>query len=325
MEETFARLVSGARWRVAAEAWTTERLAERGIDVTGPIEQPRVRPWSTQLDVPTTAGRVWFKGNCRALAFEPGVHAQLAKLDPAEVDDPLAVDPERGWILTSDRGVTLADSHEATLADWRGLLALAARLQRRVAERGAALLGAGLPDCAPHTVPARYDAMTARLAALPAEHPSHLTDGVRAELEAGRRTVEEAVAALRASPLPTTLQHGDLHPGNVFAVEGSLRIFDFGDSQWAHALEILAVPYGWITRLTELPWAEALDAYAGVWADLLERETLEGLLSSAMVTHAVNRSFTWADAIADASVEEAAEWADAPLHYLRLALEPFAP
>jgi len=72
VEETFARLVSGARWRVAAEAWTTERLAERGIDVTGPIEQPRVRPWSTQLVVPTTAGRVWFKGNCRALAFEPG-------------------------------------------------------------------------------------------------------------------------------------------------------------------------------------------------------------------------------------------------------------
>jgi hypothetical protein len=44
-----------------------------------------------------------------------------------------------------------------------------------------------------------------------------------------------------------------------------------------------------------------------------------------MVTHAVNRSFTWSGAIAQADPEELAEWGDAPLHYLRLALDPFAP
>jgi Phosphotransferase enzyme family len=325
MAETFASLVAGAGWRAQAEAWATGRLAELGLAVTGPIEQPRVRPWSTQLVLPTAAGRVWFKANCRALAFEPGLHAALARLDPDEVDQPLAVDTERGWILTPDRGATLGASHEPTLEDWRAVLALAAGLQRRVAEHGADLLGAGLPDCAPHTVPARYDAMTARLAALPPEHPSHLTETARAELQAGRSAVEEAVAVLQASPLPATLQHGDLHPGNVFAVAGGLRIFDFGDAQWAHALEVLAVPWGWVTRLTELPWPRVLDAYADVWADLLDREALERLMSAAMVTHAVNRSFTWAGAIAESSIVEAAEWADAPVHYLRLALEPFPP
>ena len=77
------------------------------------------------------------------MAFEPAVHRTLARLDPGEVDEPVAVDAERGWMLTRDRGTTLGDSHEATLDDWRAVVALAARLQRRVADHGPDLLAAG--------------------------------------------------------------------------------------------------------------------------------------------------------------------------------------
>ena len=110
----FSEVVSAPAWRAEAEDWVRAQVAESGGRVVGDITQPRVRPWSTQLVVPTDAGRLWFKANCPALAFEPAVHRTLARLDPGEVDEPVAVDAERGWMLTRDRGTTLGDSHEAT-------------------------------------------------------------------------------------------------------------------------------------------------------------------------------------------------------------------
>jgi hypothetical protein len=325
MDGLFSQWVAADAWREEATAWIRTELAAVGRLVTGEVEQRRIRPWSTQLVVPTDRGTVWFKGNCPALAFEPAVHRALASLEPDEVDDPLAVDDDRGWMMTADRGATLGDSRDATLEDWQAVVRLAATLQRRVAREESTLCGAGLPDCSPSTVPARYQWLIEQLADLPEEHPSHLTREVRAELEVGLPVVEEAVEALVAARLPVTLQHGDLHPRNVFAVGSSLRMFDFGDSQWAHALEMLAVPYGYVTRLTTHPWPDVLSAYAQVWSDVIAPADLEAMMTPAMVTHAVNRSFTWLGSIVGAQPHELVEWGDSPLYYLRLALQPFPP
>ncbi|TPG16241.1 phosphotransferase [Pedococcus bigeumensis] len=325
MDGLFSHWVATDAWRDEATAWIRDELAAVGRQVTGEVDQRRIRPWSTQLVVPTDRGTVWFKANCPALAFEPAVHRALSSLEPDEVDEPLAVDDARGWMMTADRGATLGDSRDATLEDWQAVVRLAATLQRRVAEEGPTLWRAGLPDCSPQTVPARYRWLIEQLAALPGDHPSHLADDGRTELEEGISVVEEAVETLCAASLPVTLQHGDLHPRNVFAVGNSLRTFDFGDAQWAHALEMLAVPYGYVTRLTTHPWPDVLSAYAQVWSDVIDSADLEALMTPAMVTHGVNRSFTWLGSIVGAQPHELAEWGDSPLYYLKLALQPFPP
>ena len=325
MDGRFSEWVATDAWRDSALEWIRAELARFGWQVTGEVEQPRIRPWSTQLVVPTDGGRVWFKANCASAAYEPAVHLALAGLEPGEVEAPLAIDAGRGCMMTADRGPTLADSHDASLEEWQAVVALAARVQRQVAEHGDTLVAAGLPDCSPATVSARYAWLVDQLAGLPEGHPSHLPAGEADSLRATSEVVEQAVGALLDAPLPPSLQHGDLHPGNVFVVDGSMRFFDFGDSQWAHALEVLAVPYGYSTRVTHHPWSLLLDAYAEVWADLLDRESIEALMTPAMVTHAVNRSYTWLGAIQGAQPEELAEWGDAPLYYLRLTHEPFPP
>lgn len=325
MAASFAERVTSPAWQRSAELWILDRVAQSGAEVTGPIAQPRVRPWSTQLVVPTTQGRWWFKANCPGLAFEPALHETLARLEPDEVDEPFAVDVDRGWLLTRDRGATLSDDHEPTVSDWKSLLTTAAQLQRRLADHAGMMLRSGLPDCSPHTVPTRYELMIDRLAVLPTSHPSHLPAASADRLRSARAVVTDAVATLSDGPLPVSLQHGDLHPGNVFVVDGALRLFDFGDAQWAHALEILAVPWGWITKRTALPWPEVFAAYASGWADLADPAGLEPLLAAAMVTHAVNRSATWWEAIADATPDELTEWGDSPKYFLELALEPFEP
>jgi hypothetical protein len=325
MDVGFSQRVATPQWRAEATEWIAGQLAATGRVVTGEVEQRRIRPWATQLVVPTDQGTVWFKANCQSAAYEPAVHQRLSQLEPDEVEAPIAIDAERGWMLTADRGLTLGDSHEPTLEDWVGVVSRAALLQRQLAERGDALVGAGLPDCSPATVPARYGWLIEQLSALPADHPSHLGQDEAERLRSRAQVVEEAVDALLGSPLPCSLQHGDLHPWNVFVVGDRMRFFDFGDAQWGHVLEALAVPYGYSTRVTHHPWSVLLDGYAAVWADRLDRDALEALMTPAMVTHAVNRSFTWFGANLGAQPHELAEWGDSALYYLRLALEPFPP
>jgi hypothetical protein len=48
-------------WRQQAEQWIDLVLETFGVARTGPVEQPRIRFWSTQLTVPTDHGTLWFK------------------------------------------------------------------------------------------------------------------------------------------------------------------------------------------------------------------------------------------------------------------------
>ena len=94
-----------AAWVAGVEAWAAEvlggghRLVHRDT-----------RPWSTVWTVPTAAGTLWFKENCPAHRGEAAVHAAVAELAPAHVEAPVAVERERGWLLTRDGGPTLMDS-----------------------------------------------------------------------------------------------------------------------------------------------------------------------------------------------------------------------
>jgi len=314
MGQPFSQRVADPTWRAEAESWIAARLDDSGWHLTGTIEQPRIRPWSTQLVVPTSGGALWFKANCRPMAFEPALHATLARLAPDEVDTPVAVDADRGWILTADRGTTLGDSHEPQLGDWQAVVRNAARLQQGLLGHRDDLLASGLPDCSPATVPTRFDRLLRLLTESSDDHPSLLGDDVAEQLQARRPFVAEAAELLEASSVPSTLQHGDLHPWNVFAVDGGLRIFDFGDAQWAHALEVLSVPFGWVTSRSSLSWPAVERVYADEWG--LDPDTFAALVRAAGLTQPVNRAFTWWTALQSATAAEWQEWGDAPAHHI---------
>ncbi len=310
--------MTSEEWRSGAERWIGDRLAERAIAPTGPIEQRRVRPWSTQLTVPTTAGTVWFKANCAAMAHEPAVHAALAGIDD-DIAAPLAIEADEGWLLTLDAGSTLAGDESPSSDDWRTVMHLAARLQRAVIVHRHVLIAAGLPDHSPSTAGRRFDELVDAFSSLPDEHPSRLDADRRRQLVAARTRLIEAADELGASPLPATFQHGDLHPGNVFAGDTGLRLFDFGDAQWAHALEVLVVPMGIVGRSDDVDWDVVWEAYTDGWNGVASPSEMEPLLAAAELTHAVNRSATWWAAVAEATAAELADWGDAPLgHLLRV-------
>ncbi|HEX5543107.1 MAG TPA: hypothetical protein VFX60_16350 [Micromonospora sp.] len=66
------------QWQAQARDWVEGQLVRSGRRLTGEIEQPHVRPWSTAWRIPTDTGPVWFKANGAGSAYEPGLLRALA-------------------------------------------------------------------------------------------------------------------------------------------------------------------------------------------------------------------------------------------------------
>ena len=207
--------------------------------MVGPIEQPHLRAWATALRVPTSRGIVWFKAARPAFAHDARVLEILQPLAPDLFPEVIATNAE-GWLLLADAGER-AREHPI---DWRAMLQDYAALQRASATHVDALLAAGAYDNRPANVVERVEALKQYL-------PAELVSG----LEARRPRVAERMERLTASRLPITIDHGDLHDGNVFSSEGRVRIIDWGDSAVAHPFFTLSVAepeeVGWVVEAWE--------------------------------------------------------------------------
>jgi hypothetical protein len=185
---------------------------------------------------------VWFKAARPAFAHEARVLAILGPLAPDLLPDVIATTDD-GWLLLADAGER-AREHPV---DWCGMIHAYAELQRGAAAHVDALLAAGAYDNRPERVVERVHALM-----------RHLPADLAARLEARLPQVAEQVDRLSASRLPATIDHGDLHDGNVFSSDGRVRIIDWGDSAVAHPLFTLSV-----AEPEEFAWTlEAWDGYA---------------------------------------------------------------
>jgi hypothetical protein len=217
-------------WLAGAVGWIDERLTERGLVRTGEVEQPHVYPWSTVLRVPVPDGPLWFKANAEALRHEAAVVEVVASRRPDAVPPLLACDTRRGWMLMADAGEMLRTvvPRERSLDRWLDVLRLYAGVQIDLTDAAGKLLEIGVPDM--------------RLAALP-ERYAELVDVVDAEQrfrDAGAR-VAELCEELAAYDIPETLQHDDLHDGQVFVKDGRYLLMDWGDACVSHPFLTLSV------------------------------------------------------------------------------------
>jgi hypothetical protein len=103
------------QWFVAISAWIHAALARQGIPVTGAIEQPQARPWSTVLRAPTSEGYVYGNACAPLLAHEPALTQALSHWQSAVTPAVLATAAPRaqpaeavtGWLqefLHADHG-----------------------------------------------------------------------------------------------------------------------------------------------------------------------------------------------------------------------------
>ena len=188
-----------------------------------------MRWWSTVLRVPTAEGDLYFKAVAPVHRFEAALTARLFELQPRRVTEVLDVDAERGWFLMRDAGTRLRELVEtpADLPHWEALLPEYAQLQIEVAPRARELLELGTPD---H-----------RLAVLPEQLRALAETDLRPLAIEALPRFEEMCRTLAAAGIPETIQHDDLHDGQVFFREGRYLFFDWGDSCVSHPFHSLTV------------------------------------------------------------------------------------
>ncbi len=243
-------------WREEAEAWIREQAT-----VTGPIEQPHVYPWATAMRVPTAEGDLWFKATTREVhGFEPALTAILAEAFPDRTGQVVALDIERGWMLTRDAGTRLREIHgEERLRLWGEILPRYAEIQISLAPRAEELLTLGVPDERIAGLAGKVEALLDDDRALMLGESGELSAAQRDELRRRMPELRRLVEELEAYGIPETLQHDDLHDGQVFVASGRHRVLDWGDSCVSHPFHTLTVTLRAIAWRQELaPGAEPL-------------------------------------------------------------------
>ncbi|MCV2491934.1 aminoglycoside phosphotransferase family protein [Geodermatophilus sp. YIM 151500] len=304
-------------WRAGALGWARERLAGHGLVPNGAPGQPHVMPWSTALRLPVRGGAVWLKAVGPGSAHEPALAAALGDWAPARALVPLAVEPGRRLLLLPDGGTTLRDSGRAGRVEaWEAVLADYARLQVEVAPHAAAMLDLGVPDARPERLPDQVAGLLADDDALLVGRDGGATADVRDALVAELPRYRELCDRLAASGIPPTVQHDDLHDGNVFVAGSLRRFFDWGDASVSHpflsllvalrmAARALGVPHGHPT-LTRLR-----DAYLAPWRDVGDPRDLVEPADIALRVAPLARALSWWRILAGVDPAERAEWAAA--------------
>jgi hypothetical protein len=289
----------------AAREWIADQLDRIGSRPVGPSDEPRIRPWSTVVRIPTDNGPVWFKANHAQTTYEPALMRELVRHAPDLVLAPIATDFERGWSLLPDGGPILRSFPDDTvLRDWERILPAYAELQQALSRRTAELIAVGVPDDRPATMPELLAALLEKTDVLLVDEP----DGLSTEELARLRELGPDFAAqcdlLDGSGIAASVEHSDLHDGNIFVRGGRYAVFDWGDTSIAHPFGSLLVAMSAIRARYDMAadapaLARLRDAYLEPWTPGHTRRELVELAAIATAVAPLSRARSWERALSD--------------------------
>ena len=258
-------------WLVEASVWVERELARLGYETLAPVQQFRSWGISAILRVSTTQGDVYFKvANAWPLsAHEPLVMQTLADWYPQQIPAPLTIDNDRRWMLLRDFGPALRGNPD--LDAWTAALQAYVPLQRDTADRLDTLWAIGCADRRLETLPAWVDFLVADAETLALIEPQEAD-----RLIALGPHLKELAAKLSDYRLPSTLVHGDLHPGNIAAQQGGYLFYDWTDACIAHPFMDLITVLEETDTLPDqaLATARLRDAYLSLWTDYEPQDRL---------------------------------------------------
>jgi hypothetical protein len=225
---------------------------------------------------------MWFKACAQVQAFEPRLTAELYARWPDRVTEVLAFDEARRWLLLGDAGIAARELGNPPEA-WLEALPSYAELQKGEVAHALDHIGHGVPDLRIAALPAGYERLLAT------ELPIARDDINRLRDYAPRFT--KLCAELAELGIQDSVQHDDLHMGNLYSDGGKLRIVDWGDSSIAHPFFSLVVTFRFLEEFNHLapddPWFRRLrGTYLEPWGSGFE-ETFEIAIRVGRFAHAI--------------------------------------
>ena len=173
---------------------------------------------------------------------------------PGHVPELVANDAERGWLLMRDGGLRLRELVHSwhDLTHWQALLPEYAELQIALAPHSDELLEAQVPDERLAVLPGHVAALLDDRDACMVGRENGLDEDEYERLRALVPDFAARCARLAAYGIPETIQHDDLHDGNVFVRDGRYLFFDWGDSCVSHPFNTLVVTMRSLVHRLEL-------------------------------------------------------------------------
>lgn len=291
-------------WHKRVHNWIRAQLAHQAMAITGEIEQPHIRPWSTVLRIPTADGDVYFKAVNPNLKHEIVVTEALVGWFPEWMPRVYAFEREQGWMLMPDGGTRFREVNRAEqdLGRWEQILGQYAELQMGLAEQVPTLLALGAPDCRPTELAAAIATLLADKSALLLDQKDGLTGGEYERLLALRPRIHQLGEQLANAGIPPSLNHGDLHDANIFLNDEQPTFFDWGDCSVAHPFFSLRTVFVNIEYIFDLPenappFTRLRDAYLEPWSRLAPPRQLEPIFNLSRQLAPLCGALRWYQAI----------------------------
>ncbi len=314
-----------ANWLEQVAAWVHENLETNGYQATGPFEVQHIRLWSTVLRIPTEHGLVYFKYTSSTFGSETAITHALARWQPDCTPHLLASDTKRRWLLMADGGIRLRTvlQEEGGLEHWHSLLPIYAGMQRNLAGHVPEMLRFGLPDRRLGNLPALYEELLMDKTVLLSPGAASLTEEEYDFLSHYAPEFSRQCEKLADYGIPETLQHDDLHGGNILVQNGRYYFFDWGDSCISHpffsmviSLRSAAHPLG--AEPDDPALYGLTESYLTPWRGFLSDEDLQAAFELAQRIGMVCRALTWYRLVDDLDGTLKEEYSAAVCSWLRM-------
>ena len=109
-------------------------------------------------------------------------------------------------------------------------------------------------------------------------------------------------AVLKRGRIAATIQHDDLHGGNIVVGPDGDRFFDWGDAVVSHPFATLTVTFNSIAHRTgrgldDPAFGRLRDGYLEAWADVASRDRLVASATFARDLGCIGRALSWERAL----------------------------
>jgi aminoglycoside phosphotransferase (APT) family kinase protein len=225
---------------------------------------------------------------------------------------------------------------DGDLSAWERILPRYAEFQRSIEPYCQELLSMGVPDGRPESLPAILDRLLEDDGVwdptrMTAEDRAETT-GARSALRQARSWIADRSAVLADSGIAPTIQHDDLHGGNIFVGPVGVRFFDWGDAVLAHPFGTLTVTLNSIAYATDLPTdgpelVRLRAAYLEPWSAGRSGDELATIADAAIDLGRIARAAAWSRALTGVATDDLEDHGGAPAAWLgdlaeRLAQRP---
>jgi Phosphotransferase enzyme family len=295
-------------WFDAAVAWIQAQMERQGMIATGPVEQHRSLTISCLLRVKTISGDLFMKASPLAMfGVEATLTQALAERYPGHIPTLLATDPGRNWILMRDFGGGLLGKCPQ-IARWEEVVRVYARMQRDFVEPAESLTAMGCRDRRLDRLKAGIGPLLAHVESESEQPPEGLAKAEVERLHALVPRLRGMCDELAEYRVPATLEHGDLHAGNVAVTDEICLLYDWSDGCLSHPFFSMVTLLNDARGITDCPDAGARlrDLYLEAWTEFEPMERLRQAfdLSQLLARLHQAQSYHWISA----HLEESALW-----------------